>query len=165
MVQARLAPGAAYEAVSRCLTRLVDPAVRRVLAQAPFTKAEGAQVTAELEFSFPFDEVEDGWIEVVADKHWPVRSAAGHRIRRALRWADTALRAERAPTGLAPNSAPKDWTALAAAAWERCRGDWEAVGDGCNAALAAQRQAALDTKPCASPPPGDPAFLAEVIGH
>ena len=37
IIQALLAPGAAYEAVSRCLARLVDPAVRRVLAQATFT--------------------------------------------------------------------------------------------------------------------------------
>ena len=58
---------------------------------------------------------------MVADKHWPVRSAKGHRIRRALRWADAALRAERAPAGLAPHSAPEDWAALAAVAWEQCR--------------------------------------------
>lgn len=165
VIQALLASDAAYETVSRCVARLVDPAVRRVLAQAAFTRAEDSRVTAELELSRPLDEVQDGWIEVVADQYWPVRSAKGHWIRRALRWADTALRAERAPAGLAPYSAPKDWAALAAAAWEHCGRDWEAAGDGCKAALATQRQAALDAKPCAPPPPGDPVYLAEVLGR
>jgi hypothetical protein len=165
VIQALLASDAACETVSRCLARLVDPAARRVLVQAAFTRAEDSRATAELELSRPLNEVQDGWIEVVADQHWPVRSAKGHRIRRALRWADTALRAERAPAGLAPHSAPKDWAALAAAAWEHCGRDWEAVGDGCKAALAIQRQAALDAKPCAPPPPGDAVYLAEVLGR
>ena len=97
-VQALLAPGAAYEAASRCLVRLVDPVRRHVLAQAAFTAAEDcggpARVTAKLDLGHPLDEGQDAWIEVVQDKRWPVRSAKGHRIRRALRWADTALRAE-----------------------------------------------------------------------
>ena len=148
-VQALLAPGAAYEAASRCLVRLVDPVRRHVLAQAAFTAAEDcggpARVTAKLDLGHPLDEGQDAWIEVVQDKRWPVRSAKGHRIRRALRWADTALRAERAPAGLAAHSTPKDWAALAAAAWDHCRRDWEAAADPCNAALAAERhQAALD---------------------
>ena len=52
-VQALLAPGAASEAASRCLARLVDPVRRRVLAQAAFTAAEDcggpARVTAKLD--------------------------------------------------------------------------------------------------------------------
>jgi hypothetical protein len=168
IIHALLTPGAASGAVNRCLARLVDPVVRRVLAQAAMTKAEDcgepSRVTAGLELPFPLDEVQDGWIEVVADQHWPVRSATGYRIRRALRWADTALRAERAPAGLAPHSTPKDWAALAAAAWEHCRRDWEAAGDACHAALATQRRTALDSGPCVPPPPGDPAYLAEVLG-
>jgi hypothetical protein len=148
IIHVLLTPGAARGAANRCLARLVDPAVRRVLAQATLTKAEDSgepsRGTAELESPFPLDEVQDGWIEVVADQHWPVHSARGHRIRHALRWADSALRAERAPAGLAPHSTPKDWAALAAAAWEHCRRDWEAAGDACNAALAIQRQVALD---------------------
>jgi hypothetical protein len=169
IIHALLAPGAACGAVNRCLARLVDPVVRRVLAQATFTKAEDcgepSRVTAELELPFPLDGVQDGWIEVVMDKHWPVRSANGHGIRRALLWADTALRAERAPAGLAPHSTPKDWAALATAAWEHCRRDWEAVGDACHAALAVQRQTVLDSKPCAPQSPADPAYLAEVLGR
>jgi hypothetical protein len=169
IIHALLAPGAACGAVNRCLARLVDPVVRRVLAQATFTKAgdcgERSRVTAELELPFPLDDVQDGWIEVVMDKHWPVRSAKGHRIRRALLWADTALRAERAPAGLAPHSTPKDWSALATAAWEHCRRDWEAVGNACQAALAVQRQTVLDSKPCAPQSPADPAYLAEVLGR
>jgi hypothetical protein len=171
IVQALLAPGAAYEAASRCLARLVDPVRRKVLAQAAFTAAEDcggpSRVRAKLDLDRPLDEGQDAWIEVVQDKRWPVRSAKGHRIRRALRWADTALRAERAPAGLAAHSTPKDWAALAAAAWEHCRRDWEAAGDPCNAALAAERhQAALDAAPCAdSPSSTDPAYLAEVLGR
>ena len=169
IIHVLLTPGAACGAVNLCLARLVDPVARRVLAQATLTKAEDcgepSRVTAELEPPFPLDEIQDGWMEVVADQHWPVRSAKGHRIRRALRWADTALRAERASAGLAPHSTPKDWAALAATAWEHCRRDWEAAGDACNAALAIQRQVALDSKPCAPQPPGDPAYLAEVLGR
>jgi hypothetical protein len=165
IIQALLVPGAARETVSRCVARLVDPAVREVLAQAACTKTGDSRLRAELELPHPLDEVQDGWIEVVSDRQWPVRSAIGHHIRRALRWADTALRAERAPAGLAPHSTPKDWAALAAAAWEHCRRDWEAGGNGCNAALAAQRQEALDAGPCGSPSPDDPVYLAEVLGH
>ncbi len=122
---------------------------------------------------------------MVQDKLWPVRSAKGHRIRRALRWADAALRAERAPAALAPESTREDWAALTAAAWERCRRDWEAAGDADRAYLAAVRQAALDRKAldgrartCIPKPPSDtaakiarqtpiegPSYLAEALGR
>ena len=123
------------------------------------------RVRAELQLPFPLDELPESWIEVVQDKLWPVRSAKGHRIRRALRWADAALRAERAPAGLAPHSTHEDWAALAAAAWDRCRRDWEAAGDADRADLAAQRQAALglaDLRPAAA---DGPAYLAETLGR
>ena len=159
VVEALLAPGADCGALSRCLARLVDPSVRRVLAQAAFTKAAPDRVQAELQLKFPLDELQESWLEVVQDKLWPVRSAKGHRIRRALRWADAALRAERAPAGLAPHSAHDDWTALAAAAWDRCRRDWEAAGDADRAGQAARRQAVPQ------PPADGPAYLAEVLGR
>jgi hypothetical protein len=166
VVEALLVPGADYGALSRCLVRLVDPTVRRVLAQAAFTKTAPGRVQAELQLPFPLDELPESWIEVVQDKLWPVRSAKGHRIQRALRWADAALRAERAPAGLAPHSAHEDWTALAATAWDRCRRDWEAVGDDHRADLAARRQAAIDPRTCAPQPPIDgPAYLAEILGR
>ena len=165
IVEALLAPGADCDALSRCLARLVDPSVRRVLAHAGFTKAQSG-VTAELRLPFPLDEVQESWIEVVQDKRMPVRSAKGHRIRRALRWADAALRAERAPAGLAAESTHEDWAALAAVAWEQCQGDWEAAGDADRARLAAQRQAALGPRTCGPQPPlGGPAYLAEVLGR
>ena len=159
VVEAVLAPGADCGALGRCLVRLVDPTVRRVLAQAAFTKTAPDRVRADLQLPFPLDELSESWIEVVQDKAWPVRSAKGHRIRRALRWADAALRAERAPAGLAPHSACEDWTALAAAAWERCRRDWEAAGDAERAGQAARRQAVPQ------PPIDGPAYLAEVLGR
>jgi hypothetical protein len=159
VVEAVLAPDAGCSAPSRCLARLVDPDVRRVLAQAAFAKTAPDRVRADLPLPFPLDELPESWIEVVQDRLWPVRSAKGHRIRRALRWADAALRAERAPAGLAPHSAYADWIALAATAWDRCRRDWEAAGDDERAGQAARRQA--DPRP----PIGGPAYLAEAIGH
>ena len=159
VVEAVLAPDADCGALSRCLARLVDPEVRRVLAQAAFTKTAPDRVRAELQFPFPLDELPESWIEVVQDKLWPVRSAKGHRIRRALRWADAALRAERAPAGLAPHSAHDDWTALAATAWDRCRRDWEAAGDDYRVGQAVRRQAVPQ------PPVDGPAYLAEVLGR
>jgi hypothetical protein len=166
VVEALLAPSADCGALGWCLARLVDPTVRRVLAQAAFTKAAPGRVRAELQLEFPLDELPESWIEVVQDKLWPVRSAKGHRIRRALRWADAALRAERAPVGLAPHSAHEDWAALAAVAWERCRRDWEAAGGDHRADLAARRQAAIDPRTCAPQPPIDgPTYLAEVLGR
>jgi hypothetical protein len=181
ILEARLVPGADCGALTRCQARLVDPAVRRILAQAAFTKAgPGSRARAELQLPFPLDELPETWIEVVQDKLWPVRSAKGHWIRRALRWADAALRAERAPAALAPHSAEQDWAALAAAAWERCRRDWEAAGDADRGYLAAVRQAAFDrkTKTCLPEPPSPtaaeiarqvpidgPAYLAEILGQ
>lgn len=167
VIDAVLAPGADCGAPSRCLARLVDPAVRRVLTQAAFTKTAPDRVQAELRLPFPLEELPESWIEVVQDKLWPVRSAQGHRIRRALRWADAALRAERAPARLAPHSAHEDWIALAATAWDRCRRDWAAAGDDYRADLAARRQAdALDAQIRAPQPPIDgPAYLAEILGR
>ncbi len=159
VVEAVLAPDANCGALNRCLVRMVDPTIRRVLAQAAFTKTGPDRVRAELQLPFPLDEVPESWIEVVQDKLWPVRSEKGHRIRRALRWADTALRAERAPAGLAPHSVHEDWSALVATAWDRCRRDWEAAGDIDRADQAARRQAAPQ------PPVDGPAYLAEALGR
>lgn len=175
VVDATLAAEADCGALTKCLARLVDPATRRVLAQAAFTFAEpedGAYaelpVRATLPLPFPLDEVAEGWIEVVPDERWFVRSAKGRRIRRALRWADAALRAERRPAGLAPAAAPEDWARLAAAAWEQSRADWEAAADPRRASLATRRQAQADAaaRAClpADPPPG-PAYLAETLGR
>jgi hypothetical protein len=177
VVEALLAPGAECAALGRCQARLVDPTVRRVLAHASFTES-GSRVKAELQLPFPLDELLQTWIEVVEGEDRPVRSAKGHRIRRALRWADAALRAERGPAGLAPRSAGGDWAALAAVAWEQCRRDWESAGDTDRAFLAARRLAALDprTRPPKAPsttaarlasraPLPGPTYLAEVLGE
>jgi hypothetical protein len=182
VVAVPLAPGAEREALDRCRVRLVDPAVRRVLADANFDQT-GSWAMAELAPPFPLDELCETWIEVVEGKLRPVRSAKGHRIRRAMRWADAALRAERAPAGLAPLAGWQDWAALAAVAWERCRRDWEAAGDTDRAFLAAwrrqtvgatRRPATADPQACPPsataaalarlvPLPG-PSYLAEVLG-
>ncbi len=147
VVEALLAPGADRRALSRCRARLVIPAVRRILAEAGFSVA-GSKARAELRLPFRPDELADSWIEVVDDKRRPVRSATGHRTRRALRWADAALRAERAPAALDQAATLEDWSALAAAAWDRCRIDWAAAGDTDRAYLAARRQAVLDPRAC-----------------
>lgn len=147
VVEVSLAPGADRRALSRCRARLVIPAVRRILAEAGFTVV-GSKARAELRLPFRPDELAESWIEVVQDKRRPVRSAAGYRTRRALRWADAALRAERAPAALDPAATRADWSALAAAAWDRCRIDWAAAGDADRAYLAARRQALVDPRAC-----------------
>ena len=175
-VEAPLAPGADRDVLSGYQVRLVDPSIRRILAQAGFT-VTGSLAQAELRPKFPLDELPEGWIEVGPATGWHVRGAKTRRIRRALRWADAALRAQRAPAALAPSSARGDWTALAAAAWERCCRDWAAAGDADRAYLAARRQAAIDPGSYAPRAPSvaaaelvyqepidGPAYLAEILG-
>lgn len=140
VVEASLAPGADRRALADCQARLVIPSVRRILAQACFTVV-GSKARAGLRPPFPPDELAASWIEVVEGER-PVYSLTGHWTRRALRWADAALRAERASAAPYPAATGKDWAALAAAAWGRCRLDWAAAGDLDRAHLAAQRQAA-----------------------
>ncbi len=176
VVEALLAPGAECAALGRCQARLVDPAVRRVLARASFA-GPGSRVKAELPLPFSLDKLLQTWIEVVEGEDRPVRSAKGHLIRRALRWADAARRAERGPVGLAPQAAGEDWAALAAAAWDRCRCDWESAGDTDRAFLAVRRLATLDPRTCLREAPSttaarlasraplaEPSYLAELLG-
>jgi hypothetical protein len=153
-VEAVLAPGADAADAARCQVRLVDPAVRRVLIQADCQLAESG-ICAELRLPVPLDELDGAWIEIVEGPDRPVRSVKAHLIRRALRWADAALRAERAPAGIAPQAAAGDWAALAALAWQRCRRDWEAAGH--------PVRAAVQPGPGAQAP--GPAYLAEVLGY
>jgi hypothetical protein len=177
IVEAFLAPAADREAFSRCRARLVDPSVRRVLASAPFVQC-GSRARAELVPPFPIDELKKTWVEVVDDVQRPVRSEQLRRMRRALRWADAALRAEQRPQGLAPQFSGPDWAALAVTCWERCRYDWEDTGDTDRAFLAARRLAALTPAARVLEPPSawtadlaaraslqESAFLAEAIGR
>jgi hypothetical protein len=124
-----------------------------VLARADFERA-GSRVRAKLQLSFPLDELGETWLEVVEGRR-PVLSNKAHLIRRALRWADAALRAERAPAGLAPQSTSEDWAALAALAWERCRRGWAAAGDPDRAAAVLEPRVPLPA----------PAYLAEILGE
>ena len=177
IVEATLAPGADRDALSRCRARLVDPAVRRVLASAPFAE-KGSRARAELRPPFPMDELKGTWVEVVDDDHRPVQSERSRRIRRALRWADAALRAEQHPAGLAPQFTSGDWVALAADAWEHCAGEWHVTGDADRAYLATRRLAVhrpsvhVPAAPSAwaadladRPQLSEPAFLAEASGR
>ena len=177
IVEAFLAPSVDREALNRCRARLVDPSVRRVLASASFRQC-GSRARAELVPPFPIDELKETWVEVVDDAQRPVRSEQLRRMRRALRWADAALRAEQRPRGLAPQFSGQDWAALVATCWERCRYDWEDTGDTDRAFLAARRLAALSPAARAPEPSSawaadlaaraplqEPAFLAEAIGR
>ncbi len=177
IVKARLAPGADRDALGRCRARLVDPAVRRVLASAPLTE-KGPWARAELRPPFPVDELTATWVEVVDDDHRPVQSERSRRIRLALRWADAALRAEQHPAGLAPQFTSEDWAAFAADAWEHCAGNWHVAGDADRAYLATRRLAVhrpsvhMPTAPSAGaadladrPQLSEPAFLAEALGR
>jgi hypothetical protein len=156
VVRATLMPGADLAAVRLCQARLVEPGSRLVLARAGFEQA-GPLVWAELR---PESRVALGqtWVEVTGAGSRPVRGFIGHSIQRALRWADAALRAERAPAGIAPRSSAADWAALAGAAWERCRRDWTAAGDpGQAASVPGSRSGDAAALP-------GPAYLAEVLG-
>lgn len=152
IVQATLAPGADPAAAEGWHARLVNPTRRLVLDHGGF-KVAGSRLQAGLRF--PHDEPDETWIEVVDDPERPVRGSKAHRIQRALRWADAALRAERAPVGISPRSTAADWAALARVAWERCRLDWEAAGDHHRAAAVLVSRV---------PVPG-PVCLAEILSE
>jgi hypothetical protein len=154
VVQATLAAGADGTAVSRCQAQIVDPGVRRVLARSGLERA-GSRARARLQLSSPLEELSEAWLEVSEGPLRLVRSSTAHWIRRAVRWADAALRAERAPAGLAPRSTDADWAALAALAWERCRRDWAQAGDPIRASAVPESRVPL----------AGPAFLAEVLGE
>ena len=133
-VETRLARGVGWSALASCRVRLVDSDARRVLAVSPLCP-DGLRARAE----FPAP-VEAGtlWVEVVDDERRPVRGTRLRRMRRALRWADAALRAASRPAGLDPDRTDEQWAQLAALAWNRCRADWTAAGDADRAAAAAR---------------------------
>ena len=133
-VEAGLARGIGWSALASCRVRLVDSDARRVLAVSPLCP-DGLRARAE----FPAA-VEAGalWVEVVDDERRPVRGTRLRRMRRALRWADAALRAASRPGGLDPDRTDEQWAQLAALAWNRCRADWTAAGDADRAAAAAR---------------------------
>ena len=177
IVKATLAPGADGSALSGCRARLVDPAIRRVVASAPFAE-KGSWARAEFRAPFPMDDLKQTWVEVVDDDHRPVQSERSRRIRRALRWADAALRAEQHPIGLATRFTSEDWAAFAADAWEHCAGEWHVAGDADRAYLATRRLAVhrpsvhAPKAPSAEaadladrPQLSEPAFLAEALGR
>lgn len=141
-IEALLAPGADYGVLSAYQVRVTDPKIRRILAQASFAVV-GSRARAELQPSFPLDEVPESWIEVVRHSKCPAGSLSEHRDRRARRWADAALRAERIPAGLDPEATRADWSALAVAAWGLCSFDWATAGDVDRAYLALRRRAAI----------------------
>ena len=98
-------------------------------------------------------------MEVVDDADRPVSSSKLHHIRRAMRWAQTALSATRQVSGLAD----AEWVMLAAHAWGRCADDWSAACDEDRAYLAAVRQAALC--PGVTPPESSSTWAKEVAGR
>jgi hypothetical protein len=136
IVEARLAPGADPQALARCRARLVDPSNRSDLAIASFRDLGDSRVRAEIRKRRPLHEA---WVEIVDDASRPVHSAKLRHMRRAMRWADTALSAGRQTFGLAD----AEWTRLAAVAWGRCAEEWVAAGDRDRAYLAAAREVAM----------------------
>lgn len=151
-VEAMVLADAAPEALAGCRARVVDASARRVLATAAFRvsaplRADAAlRAWAELPAPAGLRALAGSgaaWVEVVGDERRPVHGTRLRRMRRALRWADAALRAESRPNGLAPELSDEQWTCLARLAWDRCRADWEAAGDPGLAALAAARGTAL----------------------
>lgn len=152
VVEGRLGPGADLEALSRCRVRLVDPEDRRIISQAPLT-ADGLKARACLPVRGSRPELSRTWLEVVAADDAPVRGTTLRTVRLALRWADTALRAERRPHGLARDLSDDGWTRLADRGWEQCRLHWESAGN-------PERAGQLKDL-SRSPRPG---YLAETVG-
>jgi hypothetical protein len=126
-VEAMTWPAAGDSLVDEYHVRLVDPEFGRVLSEADFERT-GARLQAQLKLDGPLDELGESWIEVFEGPPPLVHSRKAHLSRRALRWADAALRAQRAPAGLAPQSTAEDWATLATLAWARCRRDWASAG-------------------------------------
>jgi hypothetical protein len=133
-VEAKLAPGASRSASASCQVRLVDSDARRVLTVASF-RPIGPRARAELSSPVVAGSL---WVEVVDDERRPVHGTQLRRLRRALRWADAALRAASRPVGLDPDRTDEQWAGLAALAWDCCRADWTAAGDFDRAAAAAR---------------------------
>jgi len=154
VVSATPATGVTRETAEMWHVRLVDPTVRRVLAVAVFEE-DGSRAQAQLRLPFPLHELSEAWVEVTDRSDRPVQGVKLHRRRRALRWADAALRAERAPAGLAPGATAADWAALAAAAWEWCYRDWTMADD------PERAMAALAPRL----PSQDPVCIAEILGE
>ena len=172
-VEAAVAPGVTPAHLAGCRARLAD-AAWRVLATAAFRLyapspargggQAGAWLRARAELPAPSglrSLVRSGaaWAEVVGDELRPADGIGLRRVRRALRWADAALRAESRPHGLAADLTDERWARLAALAWDRCRADWEVAGDPVRAALAAARAPAAGRATAAGRP-----FLAELAG-
>ena len=155
LVEARLVPGADRRVVAQCHARLMDPENRSVIGTAPFLSLGDLRVRAEIRERAPGN----AWVEVVDDVARPVSSSQLHHIRRAMRWAQTALSAGRQVSGLAD----ADWVRLAANAWGRCAEDWSAARDPDRAYLAAVRRAAIC--PGAATPEEPSAWAKEVAGR
>ena len=155
------------QALGTCLVRLVDADARRIVATARF-RPLGQRARAVLRIPSGLSGAGAYWIEVVDDERRPVQGTRLRRVRRALRWADAALRAETRPAGLAPMLTAGQWAELASRAWDQCRADWEAAGDADRAYLAAARRAALageaaGTHPLPTPPSSRSARLARDV--
>jgi hypothetical protein len=154
-VEAAVLPGVSPADLDGCRVRLVDAGRRQVLATAAFRVDASLRARAELPAPCGLRSLARSgavWAEVVGDERRPVEGVKLRRIRRALRWADAALRAQSGPSGLAPEFTDEQWTHLATLAWDHCRADWDAAGDPGRAALA-------------SPGAAGPArpFLAELL--
>ena len=134
LVEAMLAPGAGRSALASCQVRLVDSDARRVLMVSSL-RPDGLRARAELPAPAAAGPL---WVEMVDNGRRPVWGTRLRRMRRALRWADAALRAASRPVGLDPDRTDEHWAGLAALAWDHCRADWTAAGDAVRAAAAAR---------------------------
>ena len=156
VVAAELAPGADHRKLAHCRARLVDPANRCVVGAASFRDLGNFRVQAEIKEPVPPG---DGWVEVIDHETRPVSSGQLHYSRRAIRWADAALRAGRQASGLAD----ANWIRLAATGWGRCAEDWSAARDPDRAYLAALHAAAI--RPGVVIPEAPSAWAKELAGR
>jgi len=156
-VRIRLEAWARRSVVEGCVLRQVDRRSRNVLAEAPLVRA-GRLARGELRLTRRPPDGAD--LEVVAGPDEPVGSTRMASRRRALRFADAALRAQRHPSALHPEWDEARWSELAATFWQQSAAAWRDAGDQTLASQADERaEHSLAGEPASHP---QQAFLAEL---
>ena len=165
VVEAVLAPGADCGALSRCLARLVDPAVRRVLAQAAFSEGRAGprpgRAAAPVPAGRTTGELDRGGAgQAVAG---PQRQGTPDQARPALGRRGPSCRTRPGRTGPALGSrrlGRPGRRGLGAVPPRLGSGRRRRPAD-----LAARRQAVVDPRSRTRSPMDGPAYLAEVLGR
>jgi hypothetical protein len=148
MVTVKLVRGTSLSGDDGFVARLVDASEHRVLAQGALSGSAGlARATLNLTMSREHPD-RDLWVEVVRGTNERVEGALWHEERKALRWGQAALRAERLRL--------EGWRLAAAGNWARCGDAWALAEDDERAFLGHWRAFILDRKRSQPAPSGTP---------